>query len=288
MNKNIYYVYIHTRLDTGEVFYVGKGNGYRAFDKSGRNIWWNRIANKTEWISSIVQDNMSEDDAYLLEMWLIAKFRHNGVKLCNISDGGEGGQGVQSTTSKKTYCSNGMSFESGRAAAEWLRINGFPNARQGHIASCARGERRKAYGYAWSYVEVPIDDGIGWKEAIGISNSKPVNCSNGMRFPSCAAASDWVRSGGFPKATSIRISSVARSNSGSAYGFSWWYDDGNPYTHIPVEKPVECVGHRSFKRLKDAAEWVSENTGYKAQGRPISEAAQGKYKQAYGFTWRYL
>lgn len=286
--SNIYYVYIHTRIDTGEVFYVGKGNGNRAYDRFGRNIWWNRIASKTEWISSIVQDSMVESDAYLLEMWLIAKFRNNGITLCNLTDGGEGGKGLPSATRKKVYCSNGMEFESGYSSALWLVENGYPNARQGHIASCCRGERGRAYGYAWSYVETPENRSDNQADATSRANSKSVNCSNGMSFRSCVAAAEWLRLNGYEKATSTRVSSCANGSSNSAYGFAWWYDDGIPYEYKPVEVAVECIGHRSFASLKDAAQWVSENTEYKAQGRPISDAAQGKYKQAYGFKWRYV
>ena len=61
-----FYVYIHTRLDSGAVFYVGKGSRYRAYDKSGRNKFWNRIARKTEWVASIVQQDMCEEDALVM------------------------------------------------------------------------------------------------------------------------------------------------------------------------------------------------------------------------------
>ena len=39
------YVYLHKK-DNGSIFYVGKGNGYRAWQKSNRNEYWNRVKNK--------------------------------------------------------------------------------------------------------------------------------------------------------------------------------------------------------------------------------------------------
>lgn len=38
-----FYVYQHTRNDTGEVFYVGKGSGDRLKSNKRRNSHWTRI-----------------------------------------------------------------------------------------------------------------------------------------------------------------------------------------------------------------------------------------------------
>ena len=43
-----FYVYVHRYASGprgGQVFYVGKGDGRRAFVKSGRNIKWSRTVN---------------------------------------------------------------------------------------------------------------------------------------------------------------------------------------------------------------------------------------------------
>lgn len=45
----------------------------------------------------------------------------------------------------------GITFESGRAAADWLRSNGYPTARNSHISSVCKGKLRRAYGYAWRF-----------------------------------------------------------------------------------------------------------------------------------------
>jgi hypothetical protein len=41
-----YYVYLHIRKDTGNVFYVGKGKCRRAFWSSNRNRHWCAISQK--------------------------------------------------------------------------------------------------------------------------------------------------------------------------------------------------------------------------------------------------
>lgn len=45
-----------------------------------------------------------------------------------------------------------QTFSSQREAARWLRENGYPNATQGVISDCCRGERRSVYGAKWSFV----------------------------------------------------------------------------------------------------------------------------------------
>lgn len=46
-------------------------------------------------------------------------------------------------------CSNGMVFESVMDAQRWLRLNGFPKAREGNVRSARDGRRNYAYGFTW-------------------------------------------------------------------------------------------------------------------------------------------
>lgn len=86
---NEFYVYVHRRASDGAIFYVGKGSAGRAWYFYDRSEWWHRVHDKHGITVEICQDNMPELDAYLLEMWLIAKFRHEGVKIVNMTDGGD-------------------------------------------------------------------------------------------------------------------------------------------------------------------------------------------------------
>ena len=85
-----FYVYTHIRLDTENVFYVGKGHGNRAFRPYGRNSHWNNIVAKCGFRVEIVSHFASEQDAFDAEKSLIAECRANGISLCNKTDGGEG------------------------------------------------------------------------------------------------------------------------------------------------------------------------------------------------------
>lgn len=101
-----HYVYIHYRLSNMTVMYVGKGVGVRGFSHYGRNKYWNNVAIKHGVFVEIAQDGLSHENAMLLEMWLIAKFKYYGLSLCNLTDGGDGATGyVQSEETKELRAS---------------------------------------------------------------------------------------------------------------------------------------------------------------------------------------
>ncbi len=84
--KKNYYVYIHKDLD-GQVFYVGKGKGKRAWSKSitERHGIWHRYVEKLngKYQVEIIKDNMSEDEAVWFEEDLMSKY---GGQLVNWSN----------------------------------------------------------------------------------------------------------------------------------------------------------------------------------------------------------
>lgn len=92
-----FYVYIHRKATTGEVFYVGKGKGKRAGQTADRNTHWQNVANKHGVEVVYAETGMTEDDAFALEMQLIAEYGRADMgegNLVNWSDGGEGPSGV--------------------------------------------------------------------------------------------------------------------------------------------------------------------------------------------------
>ena len=95
--ENIFYVYLHRRKTDNKVFYVGKGKGYRATDRSNRSQWWKRVAEKHEVTVEIVFDNLSEEDAFQIEKDTILEFRYFGHPLVNHTNGGEGTSGHKQT-----------------------------------------------------------------------------------------------------------------------------------------------------------------------------------------------
>lgn len=86
------YVYAHRISETGEIFYIGKGNNKRAWDfKHNRNQYWHNIYNKHNIKVDILADNLSEDEAFALEKRLIAELKKIGLAKANLHEGGLGG-----------------------------------------------------------------------------------------------------------------------------------------------------------------------------------------------------
>lgn len=84
-----YYTYLHTRNDTGKVFYIGKGTAQRAY-AIDRNEHWRSIVSKHGFTAEILAEWPTEEEAYEHEKLLIASFIDMGYILANKTPGGEG------------------------------------------------------------------------------------------------------------------------------------------------------------------------------------------------------
>ena len=89
----MFYVYEHIRNDTNAIFYVGKGKNNRAYTKRDRNEYWKNIVNKTEYTVRFVAKDLDEELAYLVEEERIDQLKRLGIKLTNLTLGGEGASG---------------------------------------------------------------------------------------------------------------------------------------------------------------------------------------------------
>ena len=74
--------------DSGKVFYIGKGTGYRYRKTTGRNRYFTRYLDKHGGKSIIVVDCLDEQTAYRTEEFLIDYYRASGCQLTNLTDGG--------------------------------------------------------------------------------------------------------------------------------------------------------------------------------------------------------
>ena len=108
---NNYYVYIYWRLDTNEPFYIGKGHGdrWRQISIHHRNKHFININNKHQIMCEIIKDNLTEEEAFYWEEFIIALlvFEYGfsiDIRGCNSDDhychlvnqtwGGEGTSGM--------------------------------------------------------------------------------------------------------------------------------------------------------------------------------------------------
>lgn len=103
MNDKKYYVYKHYRREGESLkpFYLGKGCGKRAYDRSGRNKYWRHIADKHGFLVEIIEDNLTEVDAYMAEKALIRAYQTNGLCEANMRDGGRDGFGLSADARKR-------------------------------------------------------------------------------------------------------------------------------------------------------------------------------------------
>lgn len=87
-----YYVYVYYRLDNFEPFYVGKGKNDRWKLTRKRNPFFLNTLNKYGAVVNFEFENLTEEEAYSAEVWLIHELRDTlGYELTNITDGGDCG-----------------------------------------------------------------------------------------------------------------------------------------------------------------------------------------------------
>lgn len=101
MAKAEFYTYIHRKADTGEVFYVGKGKGQRATTIYNRTKYWQNVVKKHGFVVEISSVFDIESDALDDEVRLIEKLRNEGVRLVNLTNGGEGASGQVFTDDRR-------------------------------------------------------------------------------------------------------------------------------------------------------------------------------------------
>ncbi len=97
---NNFYTYAHNKPN-GSIFYIGKGMGDRAFSEKNRNIHWHRTVAKYGYEVKILANWDSEEKAFDHEKLLISCFKDMGIKLVNLTDGGEGSAGYRWTDEQK-------------------------------------------------------------------------------------------------------------------------------------------------------------------------------------------
>lgn len=119
MHANSYYVYLYLRESDQTPYYVGKGTGNRMF-RGSHSVNIPKDLN----LIQVVQDELSDQDARILEMELIKKYgrKDNGTGILrNLTDGGEGRPGKLSTvgeTRKKIKAEERLAMEKAKAKAK--------------------------------------------------------------------------------------------------------------------------------------------------------------------------
>lgn len=96
-----FYVYVHRRADSGEIFYVGKGVGARARVCSQRGHSWREIYERYGRVVEYLAYFYEEIDALNFEREVIRTLRRSGIGLVNVTSGGQGTSGYVHTERAK-------------------------------------------------------------------------------------------------------------------------------------------------------------------------------------------
>ena len=130
-----HYLYLHTRLDSNDVFYIGIGTKYnhdkdytRAKSKGGRNHVWQGIANKHDYKITIIEESDDYQNIKTLEIKLINQYGRiitNQGTLANFTGGGDGMLGFRDKNKLKPvylYTNSGDFFKSFEAISDCTRF----------------------------------------------------------------------------------------------------------------------------------------------------------------------
>lgn len=308
-----YCVYIHKRETDSKPFYVGKGSKKRSRSSSGRSVYWNRIARKHGFYSEVVDSDITESQAFELEVFLIQEIGRKN--LCNLTDGGEGCSGrempehhrlrlialnkgkrpsdkcILASVKKHsievgTVC--GLRFSSMQNAAIYLRSIGFINASDTSISCCVQGKTSKAYGFEWRKI---VNGKITDSAYINKNKFKEIGTSCGLRFKSIRDVMVFI---GKPRTNSYQsaIYNCIKGRCDTAYGYKWGYIENNEF----VKTQYNLIGHGlkiktscglKFNSSVEAKTYLRSNGFPRASQGNISNSLTGRLKSAYGFVWSY-
>lgn len=161
--RNSFYVYEHWRSDTGECFYVGKGCRGRAYVTKGRSLHHQNIMKRLVRLGlklrvRILKRDLTEDQAFDLEIERIAFWRKKNVRLVNLSNGGEGQLGYHHTDRTKRILSQ---MFTGRThtdeARERIRLSKLGKPRPDLVGKAVSEATRKKLSAALKGKKVSIE-----------------------------------------------------------------------------------------------------------------------------------
>jgi hypothetical protein len=199
--RSDFLVYVHTRLDNGKPFYVGKGTIKRIRRSTNRNKHWKRIVDKCNGFDSIIiKGNLTEGDAFQLEKDTIAEYRLKNINLCNYTDGGDGPSGYKHTDECKLKMSKlakgrpahnkgGKASDSAKEKMSLAKLG--KKLSKEHIEKVAASKRGKPLSYE---CRTKISNSLTGKRHTNetkIKMSTPVVClTNGTIYNSMTQASN--------------------------------------------------------------------------------------------------
>lgn len=197
-----YYVYIHKKADIDEVFYVGKGQGKRAFNKSDRTQFWKNVEKKHGRTVEILCYYETEYEANKKEIELISEYKSLGCKLVNLTEGGEGRSGRFKTKEEKLKISNSMKGKNTGPLTE------------DHKNKISQTMKNKGFDMSWARTSSPWNKGA---KGVQVSPMKGRKHSEEARKKISENQKGRIRSEETRKKISIKMK-IIRNNKGIKNG----------------------------------------------------------------------
>lgn len=322
-----YYVYEWYIKNTGEVFYVGKGTGQRWKVRKRENRYFVLMLNSHECDVRKVKENLTELEAFNLEIELIAYYRENtNFRLTNIQDGGDNPPkfyGDDSPTKrpevrKKIGLSNKLVYaspkrkreisermqkfystpEGKRIASERSKlIMSNPEVRQ-KISSSSKSFYTQEKRMKQSEIMKNIYENKEVREKItGKNNGASRRVSQYNKDGDFIAEYNTLKEAEENTGISFKnISKAVRGHRKTAGGYVWKFSDNKNiiYSKRMYSHPVERVRKPIIQLTKNGdvvKEYDSIQTAIKENNfhthTNISANLRGKTKSAYGYIWIY-
>lgn len=154
-----FYVYEWYIIDTGEVFYVGKGTGNRYKSRNSRNYFFQCMVKSHDCNVRKIYEDLTEEEAFKKEIETIKFYRENtNYRLTNQTDGGEGTSGWKPTEEfrKKQSKIHKLQWKDENFKNKMLEIrkdeNGIYKSKEFRekISKIVKGENNPNYKNYWS------------------------------------------------------------------------------------------------------------------------------------------
>jgi len=204
-----FYVYVHRKATTGQIFYVGKGHGDRLKWTHSRSKFWNSIVKKHGFTYEVIADNLQEWYAFEIEKEIILFYGREN--LCNLTDGGDGPSGAKRTEETKKKISISKSGENHFCFGKF----GKDSPSFGRVASAETKKKMSIARLGCKHHFFGVKDDKH-------QNAKKIKCVElDITFGSGTLAIKWLIDNVNKKAVYGHLSEVATGKRKKAYGYTW-------------------------------------------------------------------
>jgi hypothetical protein len=139
----MFYTYAHL-TPKGDIFYIGKGSGDRAFSFGDRSHNWRRAVKQNKGLQIEILANWdTEEEAFSHENLLVECFKNMKVDLVNKSNGGKGPYGVVFTEERKQLLSKKLTGYKHKLVTcpSCNKIGGATTMKRWHFGNCKFKEK---------------------------------------------------------------------------------------------------------------------------------------------------